>query len=161
MKTRYFIALISVIALALPALGVRDGWAVAQGDVNGDQRIDVLDLQIIIARALQTAHVADKAGLGGDEHANVLDFQRALSQVQLRGHSHGVPASKPSSKGCFFAHQTRWTLDPVEQKADSGVVATVPIPRSARFDRPDRSLIPRGIERYLFILTPNAPPVCA
>jgi hypothetical protein len=161
MAVKHFMALVCVSVVAVTAVMARDVGDVVSGDVNGDHRVDVLDLQIIIAKVLDSPNAAIVNGLSGDGRANVLDFQRALAQAQHPGQPVETPPAKNVLKGCFFVHQGEWTVEPAGQTEEPGNVDTSSLSRSPCFDRPTRCVIPIVTERYLFRLTPNAPPVFA
>ena len=160
MGVRHFMALVCVGAVAVAAVTACDVGDRVAGDINGDHRVDVLDLQIIVAQVLHSPNAAITSGLSGSGHVSVLDFQRALAQAKRSGHLDGLPPTKPVCKVYFSRYQDGWVVEPVEQKEESVCVA-VALSHAARFDRPSRSISPPTTERYLFRLTSNAPPVSA
>ncbi len=150
MQTRHCIRLICAVAIAIPVLGVREFGACASADVNGDHRVDVLDLQVIIARALHAGHT------------NVLDFQRVLHQMQLGKHDRQIPPARPGGPdNCIFSYQTGRMADLVDRPVESESTVVFPPVLTEPGEHPERCIVPTTTERYLFILTPNAPPFSA
>ena len=147
MQAKHWIRLICAVAISIPVLGVREFGACASADVNGDHRVDVLDLQVIIAKALHSGH------------SNVLDFQRALRQVQFGRHDREIPPSKPGGPdSCVFSYQTGRMADLVDREVESESTVVFPPVLSEPGEHAERTIVPTTTERYLFILTPNAPP---
>ena len=52
MQAKHVIRLICAVAISVPMLGIGEYAGPTAADVNGDHRIDVRDLQAIIAKAL-------------------------------------------------------------------------------------------------------------
>jgi hypothetical protein len=136
--------------------------AVASADVNGDRRVDVLDLQAIIAKALLPGDAGDRQGERVAGHSSVLDFQRALREVQLGRHEREIPVSMPSGpESCVFNYQTGRMADLVDREVESAASIVFPPLPTEPGEHVERCIIPVTMERYLFILTPNAPPSVA
>ena len=138
------------VAISMPILGVREFAGSAAADVNGDSRVNVLDLQAILAKALHSGNTS------------VLDFQRALREVQFGKHDREIPPSKPCGPDvCVFAYQTGRMADLVNRDFETAATVVLPPALSEPGEHPQRCIIPATTGRYLFILTPNAPPFCA
>jgi hypothetical protein len=129
----------------------------AAGDVNGDRTVDVLDLQRLVADVLNSTG-GGITDLNGDGVIDILDLQLLLAEAARAGETapdapeSGPPAAAPNPPGPSArpaSVRSIITLLPAEFRPDSG---KSPL-------REGRPRIPRDIERYLFTLTPNAPPV--
>lgn len=159
MSARRLTVLLSVGALAMAAVIALDRGDIASGARHGIHRVNILDLQSIVAKVLHPV----ESGIGRDadnrKSVNVLDLQRALTRAHHYGSPTRVPSTKPACKVCFFRYQDGRLLDPTEEDAESEEAVPVSMP-SRVFSRPARSIVPRSTERYLFRLTPNAPPFC-
>lgn len=162
MLLRRCVRLICAVAISIPAIGVRDYGVFALADVNGDQRVDVLDLQAIIAKALQSDNAGNTPGGRPVGPSSVLDFQRALRDVQLGRHERQIPASKPTGPDtCVFSYQTGRMADLFNHEIETASTVVLPPVLSEPGLHVERCIVPTTTERYLFILTPNAPPFSA
>ena len=150
--------------IALLALGVAVGTAVPpyathsnEGDVNGDAVTDVLDVQSAI-HAVTHQRDDGEMDVNKDGRVDVLDFHLVLARATYAPSSTEPPPTKPKPSGTI----------PLVQDAPPGLQ----LPK-----RPVQVLVPEedteaserdGLthfvatapetERYLFRLTPHAPP---
>ena len=160
MRTRHWMVIACAFAVVMAAVLSRDMGDVVAGDLNGDHRVDILDLQCLVSNILFSTQPQRLAGFSEDGCRNVLDFQRMLAQTQQTGSPVSVPPTKPVCKVCFFSYQGGWTLEPVAEKEESERL-NVPLCQSTHVEYPSPVIPPLTTERYLFRLTSNAPPVCA
>jgi len=127
-------------------------------DTNGDRQVDVRDVQTVVTQVLNGLAPEHRADVNNDGRIDVLDLQRVLARA--------TEAKAPEH------------APPVETKAKAtvptGTRATAPAALAERYlattgpqrpvlDWPERDrapVIPTDTERYLFGLTPHAPPVC-
>lgn len=157
MKRVRHIAL-AVLFLASTALG---SWAriVVEGDTNGDQAVDVLDLQHVIAEVLGQDAAQAHGDVNHDGVVNVLDFQALLSEAQHATSGDKTPTQQTERNAPV---QTR-SIDemalrvsyvkpvaPEEGKSCSSFAA-----RPALYTQ----VASTKVERQLQNLSPNAPPV--
>jgi len=156
------IRLLCAVLISIPILGIREIGTFSRSDVNGDQRVDVLDLQSIIAKTIQNDSKGTAAGGGAAASDNVLGLQRALREVQLGRHSREIPRSKPGvPDSCVFSYQTGRMADLVDREFETASIVFLPPVLSEPGEHVERCIIPTTAGRYLFILTPNAPPFSA
>ena len=138
-------ACILVLSISLPSM---QGDSLL-GDANADQRVDILDLQMMITKMLEDP------GSGAD----VVDFQNVLNQAGKHVPPTSVPSPKPANNGSIFSYQISPLLAIVALHAAKPLL---PEPDSGSgFHRPPRVVLPLDTSRYLFRLTENAPPVGA
>ena len=162
MQARQCVRVICALAISIPVLGVRDLGALASADVNGDRQVNVLDLQTIIAKTLQPDNAGNAHRSGPVGPSSVLDFQRALREVQLGRHERQIPASKPGGPDtCVFSYQTGRMADLFNHEIEAASAVVLPPVLSEPGVHVERCIVPTTTERYLFILTPNAPPFTA
>lgn len=131
----------------------REMGDVLPGDVNGDQQVNVVDLQVLVARALHPEGLGVNAG----GQPNILDIQQAVAQAE-RPPLPGKAREKAICKVCFFRHQNERAVEPIEDACEPDSME-VPLPVHPRCEYPVRRVVPQKTERYLLRLAPNAPPV--
>jgi len=138
-------AALGLLAVVGPVLGMGPG--ALPSDVNHDHRVDVLDIQAVIDGI---------AALAGTDGLSVADLQRAMLAAQSAPKTPPPTETQPSL-ACFFAHPYAPEHDGVAVApwhrpfAPSTEVQAVPSAEAPRA-RP-----PAGL-RYLYRLTPHAPP---
>jgi len=82
--------------------------------------------------------------------------------MQFGKHDREIPASKPGGpEACIFSYQTGRLTDLVDCGFETASFIEPPPAPTEPGELPERSIIPPSTERYLFILTPNAPPLAA
>ena len=153
------VVLLCVIAIAGAGVGVRLSPGPSRADVNGDRRVDVLDMQQVIAAVLQGETPDNLGDVNGDGQVDILDFQQVLSHVAQPAQEEKTSRDTSVFETCQFAYQTVWLVAPQCRK-DERFVEEARGASCTGFDRPVRPSIPSETERYLFSLTPHAPP-CA
>jgi len=143
-------------ALALVAAGLAVP-VLKPGDVNGDAVIDILDVQRMFTAMAQQAEDLRRFDLNGDGEVNVLDLHIVLANAtyaqstereatEPERPSATVPAQPQVPSGLAVLPRLSLQIaEPVEEAIDLARLE-IPLPR------------PPKTERYLFHLTPNAPP---
>lgn len=137
-------ALACVVALA--AVSGPAGFA-GRGDVNGDRRLDVLDAQSVVAKIMCA-----------DAGVDVRDLQYILSRL-----NHNLSAAQPAPHESAAALEGSGPAGETWARRDS-VVSSAPCPeRDAKRRHASQHLgaslaYSRQTVRYLFTLTPHAPP---
>lgn len=148
-----------VLATGVACSPVVAHFAPLRGDLNGDGRFDVLDLQGL-ASALLNDVERPEADVNGDGQVDILDFQLALAQPE---------AEPPEMPEMPPAHGRKGIAPPLvradAQPSSERIFALFP-----RFAPPrpfpicrraaEESVTPQT-QRYLFKLTPHAPPFAA
>lgn len=56
------------------------------GDANGDRRVDVLDLQAVIAQVLESGEDSHQADVNSDGCVDIRDYQCILARAEKAGH---------------------------------------------------------------------------
>lgn len=156
MFNRAICSLLSVACLAAAAMapcGVPD----PPGDANGDNQVNVLDLQAIIVQVLAGELQDPRADVNRDGRVDILDFQCALDRASmdepapvtpaadrgdavLQGRAHGPNMPAPAQAASFFTPGKRVTTAALRARSV-----------------PSRHCSAR-VERYTYGLTPHAPP---
>ncbi len=128
------------------------------GDVNRDGRVDILDLQSAVNGVLEQRN-SNFVDVNSDGAVDILDLQRLLARTAEAD----APANDPPSDTKPDA-----TTPPAPRvpQPSSALPPAATFQISPRTDRPipgrpwpDRDHAPTRTERYLFTLTPNAPPL--
>lgn len=130
------------------------------GDANGDQRVDVLDIQAVIAAVLNGGAPTAGADVNGDKRVDILDYQLIVTRVnQAQPAPKRVPDTPESGvvarspECCLLADMriVRLVAPSADSRDAQGLRAfsAPPVPLSAR------------AELYLHGLRPNAPPIAA
>ena len=155
---RRFTTYLSIIALLGMSVLSPSRHEVDVGDANGDHRVNIQDVQIVIAEILQGSRSNHDGDVNGDGRVDVLDFQVVLHRAtQARAQQEWPPADAKSDKAVPTA-RTR-SLTSVENRAvvvranleNSGVSSSVSSDPLVIFS-------PKT-ERYFFNLTAHAPPL--
>jgi len=151
------------LALSLVALGLcQPDLALIEGaDANGDRAVDVLDVQTVVARVLGYSAPGGCADVNSDGAIDVLDLQCILAQL-----THADAPQKqvpPDSKPDARIPANHGFRVPVVLADAAGFVAREgALPASTTCLNIDPFMgTSKQTERYLFTLTPNAPPDCA
>ena len=147
---RRLIATMTVFAVLVGALAASDAPAKLSGDMNNDQSVDICDVQLAIAQLLSTPGAAQPS------ETTVLDVQRAVNQAGLPVQPPAVNPVKLVCKGILLKTQAPSTPTLVAFLPRE-VAVTVPTP-SFDIVHSERTVVPVVTERYVFRLTPNAPP---
>jgi hypothetical protein len=130
------------------------------GDVNGDRRVNVLDIQAVIGGALAVEKPCHCTDVNGDGHTDVLDFQLTQSRAVESSDEPSFPSEGPPLEACYVSGAALSVLWVDRSTVDVVVPAAQPVVRpSAPID--DARARDSKTARYLYQLTPNAPPVHA
>lgn len=131
----------------------------ATEDLNGDRAVNVLDLQQIVAQLLDTG-VADRPpDVNGDGVIDILDVQRILARTAEARDPEDNPSENSSPKS---TPPITFSLKlPLVQRCASIDLPEAPSGAARRWERRDTHppIVCRHRERYLYVLTPNAPPI--
>lgn len=127
-------------------------------DANGDQLVDILDLQLVIAAALNQKEAAARADVNGDGRVDVLDFQYILQQAQAQSpDQQSTPPGRDTATIVLSRGQqpgTPATVRPISLITQGKRVATAAL----RARSVPLTIHSPKEERYIFQLMPNAPP---
>jgi len=129
-----------------------------QGDVNGDGQVDVLDAQLLVSQVVKSPDLktAPQADANRDGKINVLDLQYTLARVNgAQPEKAPAPANAPAPKSTA-ASAFGWGA-PLVQVVSVVQPSTVH-PRMARLLSGPPRVLTCSTQRYLFTLTPHAPP---
>ena len=127
------------------------------GDANGDRRVNIQDVQIVIAEILQGSRSNHDGDVNGDGRVDVLDFQVVLHRAtQARAQQEWPPADAKSHKAVLTT-KTR-SLVSVENRAVVVRVDRDDAPASFSVNSDPLVVFSPKTERYLFSLTAHAPP---
>ena len=155
MISRHFIRFWCVAVLCAAVVAASSAPPVLSSDVNGDRRVDVRDIQRIIAGVL-TPESGAAGDVNGDGRIDVLDLHQALCHASRPpGPGDRLPED-PAPDGCCFSYQSVWAAA-VEARLDETFADTTAA-ALPRVSHADRTPMPAKTGRYLLQLTPNAPP---
>ncbi|HUW61235.1 MAG TPA: dockerin type I repeat-containing protein [Candidatus Bathyarchaeia archaeon] len=134
-----------------------------QGDVNGDGRVDVLDAQLLVAQVVKSPRssavaqsAAGPADANRDGAINVLDLQYTLARVNGAPPEQApAPADSKSPKGKTVR---AYSWAPLVVLAVATIAPVAQRPKVTRFSVWPPRALGSSTQRYLFTLTPHAPP---
>ncbi len=132
--------------------------AITRGDLNGDGVVDVLDAQAMIAQVMNTTLPMNVADVTRDGHVDVLDLQFVMARLNDTDSSQSNPPDESQSpKSVPPSIARHWAKPPLVVMAfvRPGEEETRP---GLLFDHTPVVTRTSDEERYLFTLTPNAPP---
>ena len=138
------------------------GTLVCRGDTNGDLLLNVLDLQVLLPAVLgQASGLCRTADTNGDGAVNILDLQYAVAHVCDTDTQDLPVRENTTAQDVILAQLVRcdWVLASAPApETDSSAES-----QSAPMRHQIQSLaIPTSCEeRYLYLLTPHAPPFVA
>ena len=155
---RYVVFFCVVAILAATWWGERP-CAVVCADVNSDGLLDVRDVQAIAAEVL--AHQSQQTGrdVNGDGQIDVRDFQAAVAELEQPSSTSHEPPERSESKAYFACD---YKVGPVVLSCQ-----VLPVVRPSRpgssfaASRRQSKATEYSVQRFLFHLTPNAPPCLA
>ncbi len=156
MNTRW-IAWLLVGVLTLACLAAP--FSPVAGDTNGDQQVDVLDLQKVIAQVLSGAGADRRNDTNGDGEVNVLDLQHILDRAQ---------SPEPEKKESRLSTERRAVVFSRDLQPARffpiGIFARVHIESSGQEDHAAAECLgiphrPPRFARYEYHLVPHAPPL--
>ncbi len=148
----------SALAVMLACSGVVFRTTVApSGDANGDDTVDVLDVQCVVAALLAEGGRPDSADVNRDGRVDVLDYQAIIASAH--GGEGNAPPEGPAPVQAAGSHLAKTTF------ALTGASRAALHP-PALFARPGRTgernsgnaLSLSRLCRYQLCLTPHAPP---
>ena len=146
-----------IVALGLASVLAPGGHLSIIGDTNGDHAIDILDIQAVVAQVMGDAPSA-AGDVNADGRVDILDLQRVVAQATQADKPakspDGTPrpeATLPSSAPVFLC------LTPHGQVVFGLVSDGSDVSRQWE-EASVSSRLSTQIERYLFTLTPHAPP---
>jgi len=154
---RSLIALICTSALLGSTALPQAGFVQIPGDVNGDRRVDVLDIQAVIGGMLASGERNRLTDLNRDGQTDVLDLQLVLSWAQQPAEERErPPEGLPRDAGRYLCQD----LSPakLERRATALAVPEPPQRKRGALFAAGPSVASSRTERYLFQLTPHAPP---
>ncbi len=136
-------------------------------DATGDHHVNILDVQTLVSEVFNVRGATTQTDVNSDGEVNILDVQHVVfhtSQPVLFHLHHRCdedelpPQVSPREPDHFFCCQALARLD---RYVTPQVVPEPPrrVCREGSKTRP--SLASRRTDRYLYRLTPNAPPCCA
>ena len=152
-----FSAVCCIAALAAAAVFGQARVAPPAGDVNADGRLDVLDVQALAAKVLEDSSQATPGDANGDGLIDIRDFQAVVAALHEPSKpTDQPPADESGSKAYFACHgdplplllHSRSALTEPPARPKPRVVAPTRQARAAEYP----------IQRFLYHLTPNAPP---
>lgn len=152
--------LLYALAGALIGAGVAPSVGGAcRGDANGDRRVDVLDLQAVIAQVLESGEDCAQADVNSDGAVDIRDYQCILAHARKIDADSEVPADENGDEAVALNNGQRQIpltgfrrVASVHVEADQGAAAS-----RAREER-STTASPKT-ERYVSRLSPRAPPV--
>ena len=156
---RYVLPYGLAIAMTLVAVAGIPASSEAEGDTNGDQQINVLDVQTVVSHVLSGPPGAAPSDVNGDGRVDVLDLQRILAQAAHADR----PNPKPPNHGRPDATVPVRPEVPAPLALALCVVSPLETEQAAACSRRCGHERPVAIaaqtERYLLNLTPHAPPL--
>jgi len=155
--TRHFSYALALVVAATSAVSVGP-FAAEGGDTNGDRHVDVLDVQRVVFQVLNGSLPDRAVDVNADGRIDILDLQRVLAQATQAQ----LPRREAPAKSKPDATPPAMPLVPMPLAATARRFLS-PIPEDsssfARWSKHDCIVaIPRQTERYLYALTPHAPP---
>ena len=148
-----------LLAVSLTAMALWGPSSPAAADANGDHQVDILDIQMVVGHVLGGPGASAQADVNGDGRVDVLDLQRIVSQA-----TQDVPPEQDTPQDSrpegVMPSGVCVPIAPVWAKAVAVLVAPEDTGKAARWPRQADLPVPAKTERYLFTLTPHAPP-CA
>lgn len=143
------------------ALAVTGGMCVCPdravpGDMNGDSRIDILDLQGIVICVLSSGNRNCSGDINRDGKINILDFQRMVdeaSQTPERPRKNSAPRHWHAVVSKHAGEAERWL-----SARSSDINESLSCSRIHCLTGIDLGHFSFETQRYFFTLTPHAPP---
>jgi hypothetical protein len=155
---RYSVACCVTAILAAAVFG-QSASVVSRADINADGRLDVLDVQAIAAEVLARESGHYVGDVNRDGVVDVRDFQTVVAELQEPSPPSEEQPTDESGSKAYFARDGQ----AVPLLLTCQVLPTVrparPGPRMAATTRHTKA-VEHSVQRFLFHLTPNAPPPC-
>ncbi len=155
---RHLTTYLSIIALVGMSVASPARHEIDVGDANGDHRVNIQDVQIVIAEILQGSRSNPDGDVNGDGRVDVLDFQFVLNQAtQARAQEEGPPV-EARAKNAVVITKVRQPLG--FEKREVVVRANLADKAGSSPISFDPLVIfsPKTV-RYVFNLTAHAPPL--
>jgi hypothetical protein len=153
----HFIAFLSILALIPCAPAFCPFYTSAPGDTNGDCKQNILDVQTVIADLLNSPGAGEASDVNGDGQVDVRDFQKVLFWAsQSEEESQAPPRESVPKSPRLAGYPTLLLARPGASKFQV-VLAEKDNTRRAPRDSFEWTC-PSETERFLYILTPHAPP---
>ena len=162
---RWFMGLrgLTIAALVFALIGstvVGPGvYLASSGDTNGDRVVDVRDVQNAVAQVLRGSSPDRRADVNADGRVDILDLQRILAEATQAEAPEKEPPTEP--RPTSTVPLGRYVPAPP-------LLCCTIVPRSERNEQGPATgwarlgaspTIPPRTERFLFTLTPHAPPL--
>ena len=133
-------------------------YLVSSGDTNGDRVVDICDVQNAVAQVLHGCSPDRRADVNADGRVDVLDLQRILAEATQAEAPEKDPPTEPRPKSTApvgryvpMSPLLSCTFAPKSEPGEQGP--------ATRWDRLGAAVtISPRTERFLFTLTPHAPP---
>ncbi|NIA15983.1 MAG: hypothetical protein GWP08_18115 [Nitrospiraceae bacterium] len=126
-------------------------------DANGDRQVNVLDLQVVVADVLSGPSQTGPADVNADGRVDILDLQRILSQAATTdAPEQDAPAEREpkAAPPAPFVPRILATTGRLTADTDHRIAAL-----RAAWPKIQRVVpMTAQTERYLYTLTPHAPP---
>ena len=151
----------SLIVLVATSMSGADLCQNCRGDANGDKSVNILDVQKVVSQVLHGPDGAASADVNGDGTVDIRDFQYVLHQAEKAGTEDNAEPVDDGRNQATVGSPCRLCAKyrtPTHFIIDADEDSETPDFRSVDF--PVVSFRART-ERYLFRLTPHAPPSCA
>lgn len=166
MTQRQLLALVCLVSFVWVTM-VSPFIGTCSADATGDNHVNILDVQTLVSEVFTGHDSTAQTDVNSDGEVNILDFQHMVFHTSRPAlfHLHHPceedelpPRVSPREPGHFFCCQAlarldRYVTSRVVLEPSQRVYREVSMTRS--------SLTCRRTERYLYRLTPNAPPFCA
>lgn len=158
-KCVFVFACLAVLVVSGMAGG--DLYRPYRGDTNGDRSVNILDVQKVVSQVLHGSDRKVSADVNGDGAVDIRDFQYVLHYAEKKDRSDDAePVDDGRSRStagspCRLYVKNRihtHTVIKADEDVDSPDFRPVKFPFKTSHTR---------TERYLFRLTPHAPPSCA
>jgi len=152
-----YLSILCVVGMSLAQVAQHE---ICCGDTNGDHRVNVQDVQIVIAEILGGAQPGGVSDINADGHVNVLDLQFVLHQATRARPQEESTSSKTEPDKAILVKHSGFAVDAENRPALGGVnVESSPI--LSRIVSEPVVICSLKTQRYLLTLTAHAPPVCA
>jgi hypothetical protein len=166
MTQRQLLALVCLVSFVWVTM-VSPFTRTCSADATGDNHVDVLDVQTLVSEVFNGRGATTPTDVNSDGEVNILDFQHVvfytfqpnLFDLQHPSEEEELPPGVlPREPGHLFSCQAPARV----ARYETFQVVLEPSQRVCREVSETRpSLTSRRTERYLYRLTPNAPPFCA
>jgi hypothetical protein len=152
-----YLSILAVVALSFVQVAQHE---LCCGDTNGDHRVNVQDVQIVIAEILDDVHPGDVGDINADGYVNVLDLQLVLHQATRARPQEESTSSKTKPDKAIPVKHNGFAIDAENRPALAGVNADT-LPTVSAINSDPVVICSLKTERYLLTLTAHAPPAWA